>query len=112
MTTTVYYPTQPIPPVGQVQPYPVAYPNFFMFPTTAATPYSEGLISSPLSYSFLDSNQPSAPALAPARLPNDEMVRAFENMTVSSLPVSPQLINNIQQSVTSSNTVDNDSVSE
>ena len=99
-------------PVGQVQPYPVAYPNFFMFPTAAAIPYSEGLISPPVSCSILDSNQPSAPASAPARLPNDDMIRAFENVTVSSSPVSPPVTNSIQQSVTGSNTVDNDSVSE
>ena len=77
--TAMYYPAPPMPPVGQVQPYSVTYPNFFMFPNVTATPYSEGLISPPISYSIPDSNQPPTPASAPAQLSNDEiMVRAFE----------------------------------
>ena len=111
--TAMYYPVPLMLPVGQFQPYPFAYSNFFMFPTTAATPYSEGLISPPVSYSIPDSNQLSTPASAPAQVPNDEMVRAFENHTVSSFSASPQVRNDIQQSVTgSNNTVDNDTVSE
>ena len=100
----MYYPAPPMPPVGQAQPYST-YQNFFMFPNATATPYSEGLISPPISYSIPDSNQPPTPASAPARLSNDEMVRAFENVTVSSSPASPQVTNDIQQSVTGSNTV-------
>ena len=109
--TAVYYPV-PTMPVGQVQPYPVAYPNIFMFPGTTAAPYTEGLISPPISYSIPESNKPSTPASAPARLPNDEMVKAFENVTVSSSPASSQVTNDIQKPVTGSNTVDNDTVSE
>ena len=107
--TPMYYPTVPAMPV---QPYPVAYPNFFVFSTTAGTTYSEGLISPTTSYSIPVSNQPSTPASAPARLPNDEIVSAFENVTVSSSPASPQVTNDIQKPVTDSNTVDNDTVSE
>ena len=108
----MYYPAPPMPPVGQVQPYFMTYPNFFMFPNITASPYSEGLISSPIPYSVPDSNQPPTPASAPARLSNDEMVRAFKNVTVSSSPTSPQVTNDIQLSVAGSNTIDNDSVSE
>ena len=50
------------------------------------------------------SNQPSTPASAPAWLPNDEIVSAFENVTVSSSPASPQVTNDIQKPVTGSNT--------
>ena len=50
------------------------------------------------------SNQPSTPVSAPARLPNDEIVSAFENVTVSSSPASPQVINDIQKPVIGSNT--------
>ena len=50
------------------------------------------------------SNQPSTPASAPAQLPNDEIVSAFENVTVSSSPASPQVTNDIQKPVIGSNT--------
>ena len=98
----MYYP--PAMPVCQVQPYSA---NFCMFPAPTATPYSEELNSPPIPDSIPDSNQPSTPDLTPAQLPNDEM-GAFENVTVSSSPASPQVTNDIQQSVI----VDNDTVSE
>ena len=103
---TVYYP--PTPPM----PYMVSPPssNFFILPTTTAMLYSEGFISSPASYSI-----PTAaiqPSPAPAQLPSDDVVKIFENFTCSSPPTSPQMTDKIQQPVSGSNTVDNNTVSE
>jgi len=110
---TVYYdPYAPVPfnQTGLVQPYPIASPSFFVPPTTTmAMVYSDEFICSPPSYS---NPTPSAPLSAPAQLPNDEMVKRFEKFTCSSPPSSPAAIDDNKQSVTSSNTTDNDAVSE
>ena len=118
--TPIYYPPTPPMPIDQtvvVHPYPTAsgqYSNFFMFPATTATAmsYSEGLISQPISYSVPASIPSSTPVSTPTQLSNNEMVKAFENLTVSSLPTSPQVTDDNEQTDKISNTVDSGTVSE
>ena len=108
---TVYYdPYAPMPfnQTGLVQPYSIASPSFFMPPTaTMAMVYSDEFVCLPPSYSTS-----SAPLSAPAQLPSDKIVERFEKFTCSSPPSSPPAIDDNKQSVTSSNTTDNNAVSE
>ena len=105
MTAMYYLPPVPMPfnQTGLAH----SYSNFFILPTTTAIPYNEGLISPPASYSISTAIQPPTPNSAPARLPSEDMVKIFENFTCSSPPTTPQVNDDIQQSVASSNTVGN-----
>ena len=99
---------------GLVQSYPMISPsssNFFVLPPTTTMPYSEGFISPPASYSIPTPIQLSVSISAPAQLSSEDnyMVETFKNFTCSSPPTSPQVTDD---TVTNSNTVDNNTVSE
>lgn len=110
LARSVYY--SPIAPLsishtGLVQSYPMTSTPCFILqslPTNTFGPYTGEPISP---YSSPVAIQPSTP---PTQLPNNEMIKAFENITVSSPSIFPQ--DDIQQPVTHIKTVTKDTVSE
>jgi len=108
-----YSPIAPLPinHTGLVhdQPYPMSSTPCFILQSLPATiynragPYTGRPISPVTPYSYQVTIQPSIP---PTQLLNNEMLKAFENITVSSSPASSQ--DDIQQPVTHIKTVTKD----
>ena len=126
-TTTPYpvYPSQTIPGMYYASAmttsqftYPVpSYPTAGSYyapttlPTAAAIPYTEGIMENPTPYS-VPVAVPFIPVSALTQsLTEGEITQMFGNMTFSSPPISPQVTNDNQQPVTSTN-VTKDTVSE